>query len=402
MVAREDLVAALPVEHDGEARALGRLHDEPLRDHRRRAERLVLDGDDLRHPVDELRCVERHPVRLDPGALDDRLRERALVLVGVVEERRERALAVADLRRILRLRAQQLVDGADDRGRVEPAGETRADRHVAAQPKPHRVDEQLPHMLGRVAGRRVALLERPVARDPQAALVVGQRMRRGQAQDPVEERLLGVVEVALRDVVADDAQVRARTQRREQGLRLAREEEAAAVERVVERLHAEPVPRREEPPLPAVPDGERPHAVEPRDGLLAPLDEGGEQDLRVGAGAEAVASSLELGPQFAVVVDLAVVDEPVAAVRAREGLHPRVGQVEDGEPAERERAAVLGEGARAVGASVVEARRHRLDELGLGRATRRDDSTDPAHQCSPSWEVRPQALRYPTACASAL
>ena len=58
--------------------------------------------------------------------------------------------------RVLRLGAEQVVDGDGDRRRVEPAGEARADRHVAAQAQSHRVEQQLAHGLGRVAGGRVA------------------------------------------------------------------------------------------------------------------------------------------------------------------------------------------------------------------------------------------------------
>ncbi len=76
-------------------------------------------------------------------------RERPLVEPALLEERREGALAVADGPRVLGLRAEEVVDGADDRRRVDPAREARADGHVAAQPQAHRVEEELAHRVGR-------------------------------------------------------------------------------------------------------------------------------------------------------------------------------------------------------------------------------------------------------------
>ncbi len=92
----------------------------------------------------------------------------------------------------------------------------------------------------------------------------------------------------------------------------------------------------------------RSHAV------VAPLLVRAEDHLGVGLRAEAVPARLELAAQLAVVVDLAVVHEPQRAVVARERLHRRVAQVDDREPAEAERDALVVERAVAVGAAVVE------------------------------------------------
>src|SRR5207248_6536979 len=107
------------------------------------------------------------------------------------------------------------------------------------------------------------------------------RVRRRQLPDPGEERLVGVVEVGLVEVVADGARVRleARLRVGAEGARLAREDEPPAVEAVVERLDAEAVARAEEAPPRLVPERERPHAVEALDAALAPLAVGGEDDL---------------------------------------------------------------------------------------------------------------------------
>src|SRR5207244_9837314 len=99
----------------------------------------------------------------------------------------------------------------------------------------------------------------------------------------------------------------------------------------------------------------------------------------VGRAAEPMALRLELAPQLAVVVDLAVVDEPERAVVARERLEARVGEVDDREPAEAERDALRRVTAVAVRPAVVELRGHSLDGLGLGRPPERHDPADPAH-----------------------
>src|SRR5207302_11261533 len=164
-----------------------------------------------------------------------------------------------------------------------------------------------------------------------------------------------------------------------EGARLAREHEPAIVEPVVERLDPEAVARAEEPAPRFVPERERPHAVEALHAAFAPLAVGGEDDLGVSRAAEAVALRFELAPQLSVVVDLAVVNQLERAVLARERLVSRLAQVDDREPAKAERDTLGGIGAGAVGAAVVELRRHALDRLGLGQPSRRDDPADPAH-----------------------
>src|SRR5439155_2039482 len=75
---------------------------------------------------------------------------------------------------------------------------------------------------------------------------------------------------------------------------LAREDEAAAGEAVVEGLDPEAVARAEQALALGIPECERPHAVEALDAALAPLAVGGEHDLGVGCAAEAVALRLQL------------------------------------------------------------------------------------------------------------
>src|SRR5919108_1851137 len=106
--------------------------------------------------------------------------------------------------------------------------------------------------------------------------------------------------------------------------------------RVVHRLDAEPV-AREEQLLPAlVPDREAEHAAQPLDAsrpqLLVEVDD----RFGIARGAEDVALLLELVPELAIVVDLAVEHDPDGGVLVRHGLLA-AGQVDDAQTAHAER-----------------------------------------------------------------
>src|SRR6476661_10416888 len=107
-----------------------------------------------------------------------------------------------------------------------------------------------------------------------------------------------MVGVALLDEVAHRDRVRLEPDARcsSERTRLAREDEPAPVPVVVEGLDPESIAGAEELPGEAVPESERPHAVEALDTGLAPLLVGGEDDLGVRCAAEGPAGALELGP----------------------------------------------------------------------------------------------------------
>ena len=109
--------------------------------------------------------------------------------------------------------------------------------------------------------------------------------------------------------------------RRENRLDLGPHPERLAVAVHVDRLHAEPIARDQDPSAQRVDEHQPPHAVQPVEGVVAPLDERVKEDLGVAVGSELHAVlSLELLAQFEVVVDLAVEDQRVAAV----GRHHRL------------------------------------------------------------------------------
>ena len=106
-----------------------------------------------------------------------------------------------------------------------------------------------------------------------------------------------------------------------------------------------------------------------------------DDDLAVAAGAEGVAGGLELGAQLAVVVDLAVVDEPDGLVLVGDGL-VAAGAVDDAQAAVAEADGGRLEGAGVVGAAVHEGRGHAPEKLPVGRA---GETEDAAHARGLSW-----------------
>ena len=186
----------------------------------------------------------------------------------------------------------------------------------------------------------------------------------------------------------------------EQRLDLAGEEQAAGLRRarVVERLDAEVVAVQHElaaaPVLPGaaqVGDGERPHAVEARGAGGAPLLVGVDDDLAVAVRAEGVAGGLELGAQLAVVVDLAVVDEPDGLVLVGHRLVPALA-VDDAQAAVAEADGRRLEGAGVVGAAMHDGGGHAPEKLPVGRA---GEAEDAAHERKLSWGLGPLTARRP-------
>src|SRR5690606_22927519 len=101
-----------------------------------------------------------------------------------------------------------------------------------------------------------------------------------------------------------------------------------AVVKVVQRLDPGAIAVELEPILARVPDRDREHAVDPIDEALAPLEIGIEDDLGVRFGPKCPAEPLELAPDAAPAVNLAVEDEP-APVRPEHRLPGRVAEIDD-------------------------------------------------------------------------
>ena len=108
--------------------------------------------------------------------------------------------------------------------------------------------------------------------------------------------------------------------------------------------------------------------------LLVEVDE----HLGVAARREAVPGALELVPQLAVVVELAVLDDGDPAVLVRDRLVAGR-EVDDREPPGGEAHRAFDEGPIGVGPAVDERRAHRREPGGVDGAAGRRDSADPAH-----------------------
>ena len=224
--------------------------------------------------------------------------------------------------------------------------------------------------------------------------------RRRHVVDALEERLGAVVVEPVLQVLEDHLLVRLGDQLGvlEQRLDLAGEQQAAGLRRtrVVQRLDAEVVAVQHElaaaPILPGaaqVGDGEGPHAVEARGAGGAPLLVGVDDDLGVAVRAEGVAGGLELGAQLAVVVDLAVVDEPDGLVLVGHGLVPALA-VDDAQAAVTEADGRRLEGAGVIGAAVHDGGGHAPEKLPVGRA---GEAEDAAHERMLSWGLGPLTAR---------
>ena len=141
-------------------------------------------------------------------------------------------------------------------------------------------------------------------------------------------------------------------------------EEPGGREPVIERLDPEPVACGEDHPGLAVVDHEREHAIEPVHAVAPPLGVGVEEDLGVRTGVKYVTGGLELGAELAVVVDLAVVDDPVAVVGRAHRLVAGRREVQDGEAAMAERDADRSLYGRRIACRRRVGERRRQDALG--------------------------------------
>ena len=119
-----------------------------------------------------------------------------------------------------------------------------------------------------------------------------------------------------------------------------------------QRLLAEAIARQEKALLDAVPDRERPHAVEAQHAGFAPLLIGREDDFCVRFSAEDMPQRLQFAADLDEVVDLAVESDPVATFAEAHRLLAVLGQVEDRQSPVSERHPFLAPDPPTVGATV--------------------------------------------------
>ena len=344
-------------------------------------------------------------------------------LAGVLEVVGDDLVGEVALREADRVRRDRLTAGGqrgDHGGRVDAAGEERAERHVGDRLAQHRVvdagaDGGDPLRLAALLGREAQV---PPLRHGDAARVDPGVVARRQLLD-AGKRGLRVGHPEEGEVVGEGARLQRRpADVRQQALQLGGEREdrrvavgsgagaaagrgaavgaavvaaagrgaavgaaAEARAQVVERLDAEAVARDEEAVIDVVPDRQRVDAVQPVEHRRAVQREQPQQHLGVGAAVERVACAFQLGLQLAVVVDLAVVGDVPALPAHRLGACRR--RVDDREPTMAEAAGGLAAGAGreepqalAVGAAMRHDVGHPAQLALLGAA---DGAADPAH-----------------------
>src|SRR5258708_8518674 len=129
------------------------------------------------------------------------------------------------------------------------------------------------------------------------------------------------------------------------------EVEISLVERIVKRLLAQAVAGQDQFAFGLVVDGEGEHATQFLDAVGSHFFVEMNNDFGVAVGAEAMATAFELGANVEEVVDLAVVNDPGAAVFIEDWL-VAAGEVDDAEAAHAETSAVGNIKSPSVGAAV--------------------------------------------------
>src|ERR1700688_77924 len=119
----------------------------------------------------------------------------------------------------------------------------------------------------------------------------------------------------------------------QQGADLGRQNKVSVRPVVIERLDTHGIAGGEKAMAPRVPNGEGKHAAKFREAFLTPLSIGFEDHFRVGMTAEVDSLALQFRANLAEVVNLAVVDDPIAGGRIIHGLMAKRRQIENCETA---------------------------------------------------------------------
>ena len=219
--------------------------------------------------------------------------------------------------------------------------------------------------------------ELPVAAEPPVAghlhppVAAEEVVGRRELPHPLEGRARAG-HVAVGQVVGDPGRVRPRLDPRilENGLGLRREAEGLGVLLVAQGLLPQAIARQEELAPGGVPDGEGEHAPEELQAADPVFLVEMEDHFRVGAGAEPVAASHQVGPEVLEIVDLPVEDDPDRAVLVRHRLVAGGAEIDDAEAPVRKAHRPLAVDPGIVGAAMGQDGVHPLQELALHGARR--------------------------------
>ena len=204
-VAGEDLVTALTVEHDFDAGVARQRHHVPLRVDAQRQRRLVEMPDDLLQLIYEIGWRDATFGGIRRELVDDAVRVLALVVVRTVVEVDREGLHTLDVVR----------RKSDDGARIQPAAQTHAEWHVAAQMDPHRLVERVPDGCPRRIGDAIEIRCYRCRAAGQVPVCLGMRRagfevhvgRGWEATDASEEGVFEAVDEARGSVCRDRAGV---------------------------------------------------------------------------------------------------------------------------------------------------------------------------------------------------
>ena len=212
-------------------------------------------------------------------------------------------------------------------------------------------------------------------------------MARWQHLDAREQDLVAG-DLAEHQVLGEPRIIEARRHdsRFEQCLHFGTERHAARGGGEVERLDAGAIARQQQPFRLAIPQRVREDSVEARDTGVAFERVKVQHHLGVAVRAELHTLLFEVGAQFLVVVDLAVVDDDVAAV-GREHRLMAAAEIDDAEAPVPEAHRAFDEVVTVVGAAVQKAVAHRRDTRRIGSAFAQENSDQSAH-----WSTTPGPL----------
>ncbi len=175
-----------------------------------------------------------------------------------------------------------------------------------------------------------------------------------------------------------------RTQQRAQ---LRSEQKILSRGTVVERLDAHGIASQQQARALGVPDGEGKHSTQLAYTLLAPAAISFQQHFGIGLADKAHAFALQSRPEFAKVVDFAVVDDPVAGFRILHGLMAQRREIENRQAAaaqsnfEARRGVGLNDDCPAVVRPAMRQRiRGLLQEFRRNGAVTRQNAEDAAHE----------------------
>ena len=224
--------------------------------------------------------------------------------------------------------------GGDDDGRVQPAGQKRADRHIGdtlpldGRFNPHAQLTDRCLIRHGHPGRISQAMETPRLLGP-GRIEIESVTRRELADLPVDRprvRDEPEVQIAAQRIAIDFRRQIGDTAQRPQ---LASEDQSAGHIRVEQRLDPERVARQVPGPLTRVHDRHRPHGIEPLEGRWPPGHAGLEGDFGIGGRPMRAGQLLA---QLAIVVQLTVVADGPSPARIGHGLASPRGRVDHRQP----------------------------------------------------------------------